>query len=127
LLAGVACGEEAVVFDGAELAFPGRSGEIIRSTFDTTHGPRELTYELIDGVAVFEGDIILSPEQEIGLSISGLGPKATIRAPGKGRWPAGIVPYTIDPGLTNTTRVTDAIAHWEDNTPVDFVLRRQHQ
>ncbi len=32
-------------------------------------------------------------------------------------------PYNINSALTNQGRVTDAIAHWEQNTPFQFVLR----
>jgi hypothetical protein len=39
------------------------------------------------------------------------------------RWPDAIVPYEIASNLPNQTRVTDAIAHWESNTNVRFVLR----
>ena len=39
------------------------------------------------------------------------------------RWPNGVVPYEIDPGLPNQQRVTDAIAHWEANTTIRFTLR----
>lgn len=39
------------------------------------------------------------------------------------RWPQCVVPYDIDASLTNQARVTDAIAHWENNTRFKFVLR----
>lgn len=39
------------------------------------------------------------------------------------RWPNASIPYTIDPGLSNKARITDAIAHWEGNTPVRFKVR----
>jgi len=39
------------------------------------------------------------------------------------RWPNCSIPYDIDPGLPNQNRVTDAIAHWQANTRVRFVLR----
>src|SRR5262249_54339877 len=34
-----------------------------------------------------------------------------------------LVPYVIDQNLPNKARVTDAIAHWEQNTPFRFVKR----
>ena len=39
------------------------------------------------------------------------------------RWTNCVVPYTIDPVLPNTARVTDAIAHWQAHTQFRFVLR----
>jgi hypothetical protein len=38
-------------------------------------------------------------------------------------WPKGIIAYTIDPALPAQSRVTDAIAHWQANTPMRFVAR----
>ncbi len=113
-------------FQDAELAFPGELGVVRTGTFATPSGPRELTYHDIQGVPVFEGDIILTPLERATTSEGewpGAAPQATVRAKGTRRWDNGIVPYTIDAGLTNTTRVTDAIAHWEANTPIQFVAR----
>lgn len=39
------------------------------------------------------------------------------------RWPHNTVYYAIDSGLDNTSRVHDAIAHWESKTNLDFVER----
>ena len=102
-------------FDGAEAAFPGERGEVRTGTLDTPWGPREMTYELIHGVAVVEGDILFpAPSRE---------PHATTRTRGTMRWPGGVIPYTIDPALTNQVRVTDAIAHWASQTRFRFVVR----
>lgn len=38
-------------------------------------------------------------------------------------WPKGIIAYTIDPALPTPSRITDAIAHWQANTPMRFVAR----
>ncbi|WP_437933303.1 M12 family metallopeptidase [Sorangium sp. So ce341] len=39
------------------------------------------------------------------------------------KWPAAVVPYQIDPGLPNPSRVLDAIDHWQSLTPISFVPR----
>jgi hypothetical protein len=39
------------------------------------------------------------------------------------RWPGGLMPYEVDPALPNKNRVTDAIAHWTQNTSMRFVAR----
>lgn len=99
---------------------------------------KEVTYSVIDGLAVFEGDIVLGTAEEL---------EATTRAPlteetqpseesiaseqakllgivitGR-RWPNGVVPYTIDRNLPNHERVREAIYHWEQHTPIRFVQR----
>lgn len=100
---------------GAELAFPGERGEMRRGVLETPSGPRELSYELLHGWAVVEGDILLPAP--------GGKPRGTSRTRGTYRWPGGVVAYTIDPALTNQARVTDAIAHWEAESDIDFVPR----
>lgn len=99
----------------AELAFPGERGEVRRGLVETPSGPRELSYELLHGYAVVEGDILLPAP--------GGKPRGTSRTRATYRWPGGVVPYTIDPALPDQTRVTDAIAHWEAETDLDFVAR----
>ncbi len=85
---------------------------------------------MINGDAVVEADIVLGTVEQVerdsellksemrgeiaaGVLISG----------NQFRWPDCTVPYTIDSGLTNQARVTDAIQHWQDNTNFQFVLR----
>jgi hypothetical protein len=83
--------------------------------------PSLVTYEIIDGLAVFEGDIVLGEVSDTG----------TIKAQGIGRegssfrWTGGIVPFVINSGLSSTmqTRINSAIAHWETNTDIDFIPR----
>jgi hypothetical protein len=91
---------------------------------------RAVQYEVINGDAVVEADIVLGPVEQVerdsellksemrgeiaaGVLISG----------NQFRWPDCTVPYTIDSSLPNQARVTDAIQHWEDNTNFEFVLR----
>lgn len=75
----------------------------------------------VDGMALFEGDIVLSEADEAreankegsrGVGIIGT----------KFRWPDSIIPYVIkDAALTATVQA--AISHWEKNTPFRFVKR----
>ncbi|WP_342378376.1 M12 family metallopeptidase [Myxococcus stipitatus] len=107
-----------------ELAHPGRTGEARRGSFRVAGGIQELSYEDIDGERVFQGDILLPPEVSVGgtsaLSVEAHGAGA-IRA--ISRWPGSVVPYTLDPALTNTGRVLDALRQWESVTPLRFVPR----
>lgn len=100
-----------------EEAFPFQRG--IPKT-GTLNG-EEIIYSLIDGQAVFQRDILINPDSlhDAGdLHTEGAG-----RSKVSSRWPNKIVYYTIDPALPNTARVTDAIAHWEANTPIRFKPR----
>jgi len=93
---------------------------------------KPVTFAVIDGEAVFEGDIVLGPADQLGPEIK---PRATperaravvvegVGITGVGfRWPGGLIPFQIDPTLPNQTRVTGAIAHWQQNTFIRFVPR----
>ena len=88
---------------------------------------KTVTYAVVDGLAVFEGCIILGtvelmeaslpdpvdPKTPEGVAISGT----------RYRWPDAVVPVQIAPNLPNQYRVRDAIAHWEEMTNIRFVLR----
>jgi Astacin (Peptidase family M12A) len=95
-----------------------------------TFGAKAVRYAVVDGLALFEGDIVLGTAeqaeqrtQELRDQLSGFTPAAVVISGAQFRWPGCQVPYQIDPALTNQQRVTDAIAHWEQNTRFRFVLR----
>lgn len=104
----------------AEAYAPGVTGELREAevVLPGESTPTRITYEVIDGLAIFQGDIVLGRADELttqAIAISG----------GDPRWPDGIVPYTIDASLNATmrSRVNAAIAHWEANTNVQLVPR----
>ena len=103
-----------------EEAFPGVQGTLKQGEL---YGSA-ITYAEVDGVAVFQGDIILSPELLAGTAGDGNarteGAGRTARA---SRWPSNYVYYTIDPALPNQARVTNAIDHWERNSNLRFIRR----
>ena len=93
-----------------------------------------MTFQVVDGLAIIEGDIILGrvedltpsqkPLQEIQAKKQGLGDKKGAVARGSEfRWTDGIVPYTIDAGLPQPERVQEAIDHWNQNTVIQMVER----
>lgn len=92
-----------------------------------TFGPKAVQYSVVDGRAMFEGDIDLGSVEEVeaaNAALRGEGIEAGVVLPGSQfRWPQGRVPYEIDPAMPNQQRVTDAIAHVEANTVIRFVLR----
>jgi hypothetical protein len=77
-----------------------------------------VNYVVRNGFAVFEGDILLGRVGELELpqgkekmshrSAMGLTNTAY-------RWPGGVVPYTIDSDIPSQSRITSAIAHWNNS------------
>lgn len=108
-----------------------RTGFISGATFRN----KPVQYSVVDGLAVFEGCIVLGKADEMdeiarGVQSAGSGDDDGGEvAHGVGitgsqyRWPGGLMPYEIDPALPNKNRVTDAIAHWTQNTSMRFVAR----
>ncbi len=88
-----------------------------------------VTYEVIDGLAIWDGDIILGTPEEL-TPAQAPAPDNTLDGRNKisavsnkeSLWPGGIIAYVLDPELTNP-HVHDAIQHWEQNTPIRFVER----
>lgn len=99
----------------AEEAFPGRSGEVRTAILDTEEGQTAVSYELIDGAMVMEGDILLGQTSGQYTAQS-----AIVKSR---RWSGCVIPYEIESGMTGQKRVTDAIKHWQDKTDVTLVPR----
>jgi hypothetical protein len=99
---------------GVEQAFPGRTGERRTGTFQTPQGVQELHYEVIDGVRVFQGDILLPPEAGPNYRSTGIAALAK-------RWPYGVVPVEST-GLFNDSRVTTALNHWRARAAIRFIF-----
>ncbi len=104
-----------------------KTGFIEGLTFDS----KPIEYLDVDGLAVFEGDIILGTVEEmeqLSSSVEADADSSDIQF-GVGitaqryRWSGGLVPYTINSSLPNQRRVTDAIAHWQQKTRIRFVRR----
>lgn len=90
--------------------------------------PVAVTFQVVDGRAIFEGDIDLGPAASIARTAEELtrrqGPSYGITVDGgTKRWPNRVIPYVIDAAVPNPSRVTDAIAHIEATTNLDFVAR----
>ncbi|GGE05771.1 peptidase [Polymorphobacter glacialis] len=113
----------------------------IRTTWIKPHGSawKQVRYANVDGLAVFEGCIILGTTDEIEKSTAAFAknlksmPKllesSDVHLEGAGikgeqyRWKNRIVPYEIAAGLPNPARVTAAIDHWNARTGIRFVPR----
>lgn len=101
---------------------------------------KPVQYAAVDGMAVFEGCIVLgtveameqhteavraaaNSDAEAVLEEIEISPLGLVLPGEQYRWPGGIVPYAVDPNLPNQNRVTEAIAHWQAKTHIRFVLR----
>jgi hypothetical protein len=85
--------------------------------------PTEVSYKIIDGLAIMEGDIILGDAAEIArgeIESQGLATNSVYY-----RWPGGIVPYAVNSSVSDLgkVRIQEAIDHIEFYTTIDFVLR----
>ncbi|MEB3277381.1 MAG: Dot/Icm T4SS effector Zinc-dependent metalloprotease LegP [Lyngbya sp.] len=107
-----------------------RIGFISGATFKN----KEVQYAAVDGLAIFEGCIVLGSVEEMEKKAAAIREGKDIEEEGGSergvfitgqqyRWPNGIVPYQIDPNLPNQQRVINAIAHWQEKTPIRFIQR----
>lgn len=103
-------------------------GTALVDNFGFTSKP--LVWAEVDGRAVVEGDIIIGSIEEAqarDVSLLTSDPEGMARGVGisgaQFRWPSATIPYEIAAGLANSSRVTNAIAHWESRTPFRFVVR----
>ena len=107
---------------GAEQAFLGRTGEEVTRVVEVDGEPVEMTYQVIDGLAIFEGDIVLGAADELD---SDSAFRSAVRTSSASRWPNGVVPYEISGALPSSRRdaAQQAINHWNANTVVRLVPR----
>jgi astacin len=121
--------DEEVAADNEGLMSSGdvRTGYISGLTFKN----RPVQFEVVNGLAFFEGCICLGPVEELeraaGLhqaaADGGLIAHGVVITGDRYRWPNALMPYEVDSALPNQSRVTDAIAHWQSRTGMRFVQR----
>jgi hypothetical protein len=94
---------------------------------------KPVVYAAVDGMAMFEGCIVLDTVENMETLTKGLQEHADtndLQALGvsitgaRFRWPGAKVPFTIAANLPNQTRVTKAIEHWHAKTKLKFVDRK---
>lgn len=85
---------------------------------------RDIWVQVIDGDAVYQGDIILGRAADLDRE-TGKSParESSVIAGENFRWPGGVVPYTVEPDVPIRARIEDAIRHWQENTNVRLVPR----
>jgi hypothetical protein len=104
------------------------SNDVRTAIIQLSTGPKAVQYAVVDGLAIFEGDIVLGTVEEVEarteVARQGIGlSEAVVITGSQFRWKNCRIPYTIDPGLPSQERVTNAIAHWEAKTNYRFVVR----
>lgn len=122
---GFSADEESSLELPASMFHTGDNPEVIplstwRPSQDTVE-TRPAQFTEIDGLAVFEGDIVLGSAENVrhGISDDGRGVGITGE---EFRWPRGEIPYVAD--ATVRERVNAAIAHWQQKTPFRFRARK---
>jgi len=86
-------------------------------------------FEDVDGLAMYQGDIVLGTSAEILAGVADREPVDLARKQASGRtgdryrWPNGVVPYVIDDAMPNLAQITSAIQHWNSTTPIQIVPR----
>ncbi|MCY4597303.1 MAG: M12 family metallopeptidase, partial [Bryobacterales bacterium] len=108
----------------------------VRRTGVALHRGQALRYEVINGMAVHDGDIVLGTVEEVlaGNSRSLASKDATGSWPVRRDisavedeflWPGGVVPYVIDPGFTAETSgaIQAAVDEWNSRTVIALVER----
>ena len=75
-----------------------------------------VAHDVVDGMAVVEGDIVLGRADEMipatGTALPKGGRSSVGITASRYRWPNGVMPYVIDPAIQNPGRVAAAIGHW---------------
>ncbi len=80
-------------------------------------------YEIIQGQAILEGDILLGMVDFEGRLINRLQARGVGKSDAFNRWPDGIVPYIspVNSSAIQQESVEKAIEHWMENTTLTFV------
>jgi hypothetical protein len=103
-----------------------RQGIVSGNTFEN----KPVTYSVIGGNAIFEGDIVIGPVEGVEQAVEQAGGEAALSdLPARGivitgaqfRWPRCLIPFEIN--HPNPQLIRDAIRHWEQRTPIRFVER----
>lgn len=115
-------------------SFAPERGELVK----TELGGRELGYELHDGLAVFEGDIVLGQGAEVAAKLEAIDAGEVPRSAicnfdfgfGCATWTDGVIGYGFADNWGSPeangmmrARILAAMQHWEDRTSLRFVPR----
>lgn len=94
-------------------------GKVKTGWIDTEFGPRKISYQVVDGVAMAQGDM----ELEVFDSKELVGHKGAGAWDSFRKWSNRTIPYTIDPDIPNKQRIYDAIKHYHQETQIKLIPR----
>jgi len=113
----------------SEMAFPGQTG-VLEEGLLLLDEPVPIAYEVVQGLRIFEGDIVLDdgivlPLDNGGEQTGQVQQALAVQAASQRRWPNATVPYVLGPTLTSDARkdAKHAMAHIASLTNVRFVAR----
>jgi hypothetical protein len=111
---------------GAEAAYPDQRGELVEGLFHVGNDLQAIDYEAKEGLAIHQGDIVLGKFDELSPAQRGEDDVTEAAVKPDSLWAHGVVPYVIDGGLPQNARDAffAAVAHWQDQTALRFVERR---
>ena len=104
-----------------EMAYPGQTGELVT----IGEGDYEMVVQKINGEFVYNGDILLTPQQIETIEDMSKGLKAFGQIYNK--WPNLTIPYTLASNISNSqkSKINSAIAHWNKNCDVKWKPRKK--
>lgn len=93
-----------------------------------TFGPKAVQYQVVNGLAIFEGDCVLGTVEELEAEAALFRGETSLAdlvviTGSHFRWRDGVVPWDIDTTLPNQGRVNNAINEWETRTDLSFPER----
>lgn len=99
-------------------------------TYVTGEGmsPKRVDYDILNGMAIAEGDILLGTVEEVEAARVSVDSKSARKGAiriksNRALWTGGQIPYAIDPALENQDRVIDALLLLERSTNLRFIER----
>lgn len=94
-------------------------GGVGHAIIDGPMGRQRVPYVVRNGLAIYDGDIVLGPVERIAAPVFG---GAAHKTMGR-RWTNGVVRYRFDASVNANARsnINDALAYIESMTPIDFV------
>lgn len=121
---------------GIDTALPGSEPRQSRRPLKALFRGRELSYDVMDGMAVHAGDMVLGRVEDLefrpSLDESAKSPAPAFArrrdlapAPKQYLWPDGVIPYTIGPEVSGEQRqrIEEATGAWNDKTVLTLVER----